>query len=89
MTATHLMELAPVEWEKTADKMSTQERDEHRRELEGIALRAAELSAYLDARAGGGCGDQGHKYAVKCANRAGKKVWCGAFGYNDCHAYTL
>jgi hypothetical protein len=40
MTAKTLMETAPVDWEKAVDKIPTRQRDELRRQLEGIAERA-------------------------------------------------
>ena len=82
MTAKKLMETAPVDWEKAVDKIPTRQRDELRRQLEGIAERAAVLAGYMDERHGYGCGDQGHKKAVKQANRNGKMVWMKVFGYN-------
>jgi hypothetical protein len=82
MTAKKLMATAPVDWEKAVDKILTRQRDELRRQLEGIAERAAVLAGYMDERHGYGCGDQGHKKAVKQANRNGKMVWMKVFGYN-------
>ena len=82
MTAKKLMETAPVDWEKAVDKILTRQRDELRRQLEGTAERAAVLAGYMDERHGYGCGDQGHKKAVKQANRNGRMVWMKVFGYN-------
>ena len=33
-------------------------------------------------RYGYGCGDQGHRKAVKSLNKAAKIIWMKAFGYN-------
>ncbi len=87
--AKRLMQLAPCDWQGAADKLGASGRDEIRRALEGVAVRAAELARYMDERAGSGCGDQGHAKAVKAANKAGRKVWCGVFGYNDFIDFTV
>jgi hypothetical protein len=87
--AENLMLLAPIEWEVNADALSETARDEIRRRLEGIAERAASLARYMDTRAGSGCGDQGHKAAVKAANKVGRILWVKGFGYNDYHDLTL
>lgn len=89
MKAQIMMKKAPVDWEKTVDKLTTRERDDLRRELEGISERAAMLAGYLDERHGYGCGDQGHEKAVKRANGNGKTVWMKAFGYNGFHELTI
>jgi hypothetical protein len=83
------MDRAPVEWQAAFDAMPEADRDKVRRSLEGTAERAAMLAAYADARAGAGYGDQGHKAAVKAANKAGRLVWCKAFGYNGFHELTI
>ena len=82
MKAVTIMKKAPVEWEKTLDRMKSADRNELVTELEAISYRAALLAGYVDARYGNGCGDQGHKAAVKSANKVGKIVRCKAFGYN-------
>lgn len=84
MTLKTLMEKAPVDWEKTVDAMSSDERYELKRELEGIAERALSLAGYLYARF-----DRGHSSAMKQANRNGKIVWMKAFGYNGYHDLTI
>ncbi|HEA70070.1 hypothetical protein LCGC14_1484360 [marine sediment metagenome] len=89
MKATTMMKKAPVDWEKTVDRMNTQARGDLRRELEGISARAAMLAGYLDQRHGYGCGDQGHKKAVKRMNRHGKMVWMKVFGYNAHHDINI
>lgn len=48
-----------------------------------IAMRAGQMARYFDERHGYGCGDQGHDKAVKSLNKAGKAIWCKAFGYNE------
>ena len=82
MKAVTIMNKAPVEWEKVVDRMKSADRNELVTKLEGIAHRAALLAGYVDARYGNGCGDLGHKSAVKSANKAGNIVWCKVFGYN-------
>ncbi len=89
MTVNELMDVAPFEWEKTVEAMSIMGRDDMRRQMEGIALRAGELAGYLDERHGYGCGDRGHREAVKEANRVGKIIWTKAFGYNEYHRITI
>lgn len=76
------LDLSPIEWEKKVDELSGSQKDELRRYLEGISERAAMLAGYLEERHGYGCGDHGHKNAVKRANRNGKMVWVKVFGYN-------
>ena len=80
---------APVDWERKVDKLTSKERDELRREFEGISLRAGELAAYIDQRHGFGCGDQGHGKAVKAMMKAGHVIWCKAFGYNAFHDFSF
>ena len=65
--------------------MNMKNKQELRQELEGLALRAAMMAAYIDEREGHGCGDQGHQKALKAMNRAGKIIWTKAFGYNAFH----
>ena len=82
MKAQTIMKRPPVEWKKIVDRMNSSDRNELVTELEGLSHRAAMLAGYVDARYGNGLGDQGHKSAVKSANKAGNIVWCKAFGYN-------
>lgn len=89
MKATTIMKRAPVDWEKTVDRIKSQDRDTLRRELEGIAERAGILAGYLDERHGYGCGDRGHKAAMKRANKNGKLIWMKVFGYNGFHELTI
>ena len=89
MTVSEWMNLAPVEWEAAADRLSSSNRGVLARELEGVAERAATLARYVDGRYGAGCGDQGHATALKAANKAGHLVWCKAFGYNAHHGLTV
>lgn len=58
-------------------------------DLEHIAKRAGMMAAYLEERDGYGCGDQGHKKAVKAMNRVGKIIHMKAFGYNAFHDLTF
>ena len=78
------LERPAVEWgamaEEIRGELSTVVRD-----LEAVAERAARLARYLDQRHGNGCGDQGHKSAVKAQNRAGRVVHEKVFGYNSTH----
>ena len=85
MKAQTLLKKAPVDLEKTVGKMSMNEREDLRRELEGISERAGQIAGYLDMRHGSGCGDQGHDRAVKEFNRNGKMIWMRVFGYNAYH----
>lgn len=85
MKALTVLNKALVDLEKIADKMNETERRELTQKLEAISLRAGEMAGYFDARFGSGCGDQGHKIAVKQLNRAGKKIWMKVFGYNAYH----
>ena len=62
--------------------MTSEERGRLARELESAALFCAMTAEYLTMRAGCGSGDQGHKAALRKANRIGRKVWVGGFGYN-------
>ena len=89
MKASTIMRKPAFDWEKTVDQLSTRERDELRKELEGTSARAAMLAGYLDERHGYGCEDQGHRKAVKRMNRNGKMVWMKVFGYNGYHEMNL
>ena len=60
-------ESAPVDWDNIFSNLSAEQRGKVARELEGIALKAAELAAYAEERYGYGCGDQGHDAAVKAS----------------------
>ncbi len=78
------LDLPPVDWEEALDLTPPGRRGELCRAAEAVAFHAAMFARYVDERDGHGYGDQGHEAAVKSANRAAKKVWCGAFGYNEC-----
>lgn len=80
-SADTFMLLPPVEMQAAADAMTTERRGEIVRQLEAIAAVAAFAAGYMSARYGEGCGDQGHVYAVKTANRA-KRLTRKAFGYD-------
>ena len=67
------------------EKMAESEKDSLRRKLEGIALRAAAMAAYIDYRQSHGASDQGHKKALKNLNRVRKLIWIKGFGYNAKH----
>ena len=89
MKAQTMLKKAPVDWEKAVDRMKPDQRDELSTELERLSLRAGELAAYIEERHGYGCGDQGHKKAVKACNRVGKLIWCKGFGYNGHFSLTI
>ena len=77
-----IQEVPPFKWEETVDEMTEEERSDMARQLNGLACRAVELGSYIEKRYGYGCGDQGHKSAVKYCNKRGKKVWVDVMGYN-------
>lgn len=83
-----LMELAPVTWNAMATGKTGGELGEIVRFLDGVAERAARMSAYLGLRGGYYCGDRGHASAVKQSNRAARKVR-KALGYNVTHDVTF
>lgn len=83
------IELAPIDWEKKVDNLTSKQRDDLRRALENVSERAAMLAGYLDERHGYGCGDQGHTKAIKRANKNGKIVWLKVFGYNCYHELNV
>lgn len=87
-TTRRLMNLAPFGFKRAIDRMlkaigGANKLEHARRDLESVALRAAILAAYTNERGGWGYGDRGHARAVKAANKAGRKVWCGVFGYDS------
>ena len=47
------------------------------------------MAAYILERDGYGCGDQGHKTAIKRMNKTGKTIWMTAFGYNGFHPLSF
>lgn len=69
--------------DKIASGMMPEQRRYVSDSLERIAMRAGQMARYFDERHGYGCGDQGHDKAVKSLNKAGKAIWCKAFGYNE------
>jgi hypothetical protein len=77
-----MTEVSFSELQTNVEQMNEEGKASIRRELEGIALRAAMFAAYIDSRQSYGASDSGHKKAVKNCNRAGKLVWTKAFGYN-------
>lgn len=79
------LEIALVDLEKKVDNMTTQEKEEARVLLEGVAKKAGMIAGYLDERQGYGYGDQGHNKAVKRLNRNGKMIWMKVFGYTAFH----
>ena len=68
-TQTNLIDIPPAEMQELCDGMKTAERGKASEELQSLILAAAWRYAYVDARYGAGCGDQGHESAVKAANK--------------------
>lgn len=64
-----LWQTSPVGLQAKADAMTASDRGRLGEQLQTVAITAAWRSAYLDARYGSGCGDQGHDDAVKAAYR--------------------
>ena len=64
-----IMNTPPAKMADVADNLSGPEMREAVDALQHIALSAVWRYAYLDARYGNGCGDQGHDAAVRDANR--------------------
>ena len=77
-----LTEVSLDELQEKVEQMSEEDKDDVRRELEGVALRAATFAAYINDRQTWGASDLGHQKAVKNCNRVRKLVWTKAFGYN-------
>lgn len=77
-----LLQMPPCDVQEYVDSLSSQERAEASRDLEGIAYFAAIYATYLDCRHGHGCGDQGHQTADQAAMKTARTVWCKVFGYN-------
>lgn len=65
-----LEDTTPADMQSKADQMPSVDRGRLSGELQSLAMNAIWKSAYLDARYGSGCGDQGHESAVKAANKA-------------------
>lgn len=84
-----IFETAPVDFEAAFDAMDSETRGEITRTLDALAERAAFLGEYAGERYGYGCGDQGHKDAVKKANRRCKSLWVKVFGYNAHHGLAI
>jgi hypothetical protein len=85
----NFFEISFNEMKSLVDKMSESDKEKLRREIEGTALRAAEIAAYIDYRQGHGASDQGHKSALKNLNRVGKLLWVKGFGYNGYHTISF
>ena len=80
-----VLQLAPVEFDAYCSDPANRDRLQRMgNELEGIAIGAARLVAYMRQREGMGCGDQGHEEAVDESNRVVHKLR-NAFGYNITH----
>ena len=68
------MEMTPADFERLADQLDEQEREWLTDELMQIAIGAGRLAGYMNHRSGFGCGDQGHKAAVRNCNTVVKKI---------------
>ena len=79
-----IAEMPLVELGDECARMESADLDLVARDLEGIAAHCALRAAYLAMRHGCGCGDQGHKSAVKDANKVYRQVR-KALGYNITH----
>ena len=64
----------PSKIEKHIDSLSSVERGELAEELSGQIQRLVWNWGYMESRYGSGCGDQGHRSAVKNANRVLRQV---------------
>lgn len=79
---------APVEWEALADGLGETERAVVARQYEVMALHLIRFAEYMNQRHGYGCGDQGHKAAVKEQNRVANRVR-KALGYTTKQVFTF
>lgn len=86
--ALEILALAPVDLEKKVDTLDTNTKREIADTLSRLAEVAASKAAYFEERYGYGCGDQGHKKAVKEFNRVRKAVR-KALGFNITHPITF
>ena len=84
MTAEEIInKVALIDLPELVESISESEKEDMRRNLEGLAMRAAEMAAYIDCRQTHGASDEGHKKAIKNLNRVAKLLWVKGFGYND------
>jgi hypothetical protein len=81
-----LTRLPPVKWQEAVDKMGQAERMEVARRLDEVAINAARLAGYVEAR----CPqrDRGHDNAVKESNRKARKVG-KVLGYSLATAFSF
>ena len=84
-----ILEKPYSEIEKIADEMKPEKLRELGKMLQTVSERAGIMGVYFEERHGYGCGDQGHKKAVKVMNRTGKKIHMGAFGFNAYHDINI
>src|SRR5665213_2056380 len=73
---------APVTWEQNLIDMKPQSIQELADWLDSLAVHAARLSGYLEARGATGCVDNGHRSGVKNSNNKAAKVR-KAIGYTQ------
>ncbi len=83
-----ILALAPGDLEKKADALNADARHEITETLSRLAEVAASYAAYFEERYGYGCGDQGHKKAVKEFNKVRKAVR-KALGFNITYPITF
>lgn len=87
--AFRLIHTAPADLEEITESLTATERHQLADALQHIARYAGFAGMYLEERHGYGCGDQGHRKAVTVGNRAMKKIWMQAFGFNACFPYNI
>lgn len=67
-------DLALVDLEQWAEQWRTADLAEIERFLDGVVVHLARKAAYLSARAGGGCGNQGHQTGVRWQNQRAARI---------------
>lgn len=77
-----LENVAPSKLKAYCDKRSGPELGALSDALDGLIQHAAWIGGYIDMRHGNGCGDQGHKFAVREANTRLAKIR-KALGYTS------
>ncbi len=78
----------PVRWERWVNRMTTEQRQQYADGFETLAIQAAWMTGYLEARHGSGCGGQGHIASMQHSNVVRGKVR-KAFGYDTTHSVTF
>jgi len=72
-TAQFFLDEPMTHWSSVGE-LKPQAQHEVIRHLDAVIERAVRLRGYLDERYGYGCGDQGHKAAVKTSNKLAKRI---------------